>query len=127
MTDNGDNIIDMRTERAKRMIPLGSYWVRVDLYETGIHGTAEIADMGIEDMRNVSDNLYALARHFRDEAWVRSQDPDDQTLSVARIYASSRVNCWTSADVETAEQLDWLDIRFSEAAKISHPAEENPA
>lgn len=114
-----DNIIDLRTARAKRMKAVANYFVRIDLYDEGIGGEVQIPDMGPEELRSVSEQLFAMARHVRDQAWEQTQDPDDRQLSVTRIYGSSRVSCWTSNDLETPEQFDWLEQRFSEAAEAS--------
>lgn len=64
------DIIDLSIEREKREKPLGSYHVRVDLYESGCGGA--ILGMGDdltpEVMRAVSENLMLLAWHIQGTA-----------------------------------------------------------
>jgi len=119
------DIIDLRSARAKRAKPVCSYHVRIDLYEDGLGGA--VLDMGdnidAETMRGVSENLFVMARHCRDMAWLESQDPDDRQLCVLRVYGSSRANVWTSDDIATPEQLDWLKERLDEAHDAIEPLE----
>lgn len=116
-----DNIISFREAKAKRLKPACSYFVRIDLYDDGIGGEVQIEELSPEELRSVSENLFAMARHVRDTVWEQTGDPDDQQLSVARIYGSSRVSCWTSNDIATDEQVAWLNERFDEAAEASAP------
>lgn len=101
------------------MVPVTSYFVRIDLYNEGIGGVVDVPDMTADERRTVSEQLFAFARHIRDEVWSETNDPDDRQLSVTRIYGSGRVNCWTSNDITTAEQSDWIATRFQEAAQAS--------
>jgi hypothetical protein len=114
-------IFDIRSERAKRKIPEASYFVRVDLYADGVAGEVQLPDMTVEELRSVSDNLFALARHVRDNAWSQTRDDDDRQVSVTRIYASGRVNCWTSDDIASDDDSEWLKRRFEDAAEASQP------
>lgn len=116
-----DNIISLRDARAKRMRPVGSYYLRIDLYDSGIGGEVEIPDLSPDQLRTVSEHVFALARHLRDSVWEQTQDADDRQLSVTRIYGSSRVACWTSNDITTDEQTKWLAERFIDAAVASAP------
>lgn len=116
-----ENVISFREAKAKRLKPVCSYFVRVDLYEDGIGGEVQILDMNAADLRGASENLFALARHVRDLAFEQSGDPDDKQLSVTRIYESSRVNCWTSNEIDTPDRAEWLARRFEEAAEASAP------
>lgn len=118
-------IFDIRAERAKRAVPIGSYFVRVDQYETGVCGAVLLDDLDADQLRSVSENLFALARHVRDHVWQMTASDDDRQLSVTRVYGSSRVNCWTSEDIATVEQAEWLARRFDEAAEISTPTPSN--
>lgn len=113
------NVIDIRAVRAQRKIPINSYFVRIDQYEDGLCGAVLLDDQSVDDLRGVSEDLFAFARHVRDEVWARTQDPDDRQISVTRIYGSSRVNCWTSNDIQTDEQVAWLATRFRDAAQAS--------
>lgn len=125
------DIIDLKAERAKRIVPIDSYFVRVDLFdfEDNIGGAIldhDLVDMSFEDepecLRTISEHLFTLARHVRDMAWVQSQDDDDRQLSVVRVYTSSRVNAWTSDDISTPEQVEWLARRLEEAKSLASPA-----
>jgi hypothetical protein len=112
------DIIDFRAERAKRAEPNFSYFVRVDLYDDGVCGALiDVNDTNADLFRTSSDHLFALARHLRDMAWQESKDDDDRQIAVVRVYASSRVNTWTSNDCETPEQMAWLDERLNEAVE----------
>lgn len=118
-----ENIIDFRKAKLERMKPDASYFVRVDLYPGGLNG--EILDLGddidADGMRFVSNNLFALARHFRDLAWEKSQDPSDRMLNVMRVFGDSSVSTWTSNDVATAEQVAWLEKRYAESFETIKP------
>lgn len=116
-----DNIISFREAKAKRMKPECSYFVRIDHYEDGIGGEVLLEDLSPEELRSVSDNLFAMARHVRDMVWERTRNDDDQHVSVTRIYGSGRVTCWTSNDIATDEHVAWLRRRFDEAAEASAP------
>lgn len=118
------DIFDIRAERQKRAAPpMGSYFVRVDLYDDGIAGA--VLDMGndlsADDLRSVANHLSTLARWMRDQAEAMDGNEEEAMLAELRVFKSGRVWSYVSNECATAEQIEWLSSRLDDAKKIVGP------
>lgn len=119
-------IIDFAREKRERERPT-SYFVRVDQFaDGGVEGA--VLDIGSEpspeDLRRVSRHLAALSRMLASQAERIDHDEDETLLAEVRVYKSSRVNIWCDNDVQTPEQMEWMDRRLDDAKPIMRPKAE---
>ena len=111
-----DNVISLNKAKQERLIPTASYFIRVDMYGEGIAG--EILDLGeLEEgeLRGVADNLQALARWYRQQAFDLDGDADNELLAEFQVFASSRVWSYIDNQIEGAPRCDWLKRRLDDA------------
>ena len=118
-------IFDLKKERRDRQPPNESYLVRVDLYDDGIAGAVLDFGQTTEEMRIVADHLSTLSRWLRDQAAAEDSDANEDLLAEVRVFKSSRV--WVSCrdEVETPEQLEWMDRRLDDAKSAARPKEKS--
>lgn len=117
-----DNVIDLKEVRKNKLVPLGSYFVRVDLYNDGIAGEVlELGELDGDQLIGVADNLATLSRWYRQQAHEKDNNADNDMVGEFRIYSSSRVWSWIGNQIETEKQEEWLIRKLDDAKQHITP------
>lgn len=117
-----DKIIDFRQARQDRLVPDGSYFVRVDMYEDGVAGEVlGLGEMDADLYRTAANNLRAMSRYFRDLAHEKEGNDDDRTLAEVTIFSSGRILTFCDTEIETPAQFEWLDHQLDGAKESCRP------
>jgi hypothetical protein len=128
VSELGDNVVSIAKAREQRSLPKqeDTYLFTLHVYETvdgSDYGCIQgyDAEMDGNELREVAGRLERLASIMRDQAAEMDPEGDGFVLGRVMIWENSRVQCWASNKVETAEQVAWLHDRLDDAKGLVHP------
>lgn len=112
-------IFDIRKARQDRAVPEASYFLRVDMYDDGIHGVVLDlgSDLDADTLRMASNHLATLSRYLGEQA--TEMDGKDDLLAMAWVFKDSRVRVYCRDEIQTVAQFSWLDERFNDAKEAA--------
>ena len=97
------NVINLREVRAARMVPEVSYFVRVDVHQSGI--ACELIDAPDDDadsLRGIAAHMSAVSRHLLDMAHTISGEARDDVRLTITLPQDGGGMVWTSNRVDAA-------------------------